>query len=152
MSTNVLSETLALAQVYKTRDRMDDNAAYRKAEQVLELRDELIMTPGYDHLSVGDLLAAAEDEYQIGEAAMAEPVERYVRTMHVECRPLLGGFELIQGSQRIQVPAHAVDRILDTIGQSRAQDRRAAKARRRQAEGRAPFRVVGGRLANEQAA
>lgn len=143
--SNVLSEVLALAQVYKSRDRMDDNAAYRKAEQVLELRDEIMEAPGMAAATSAELLGMAEQEWLIGEAAMAEPVGRYVRTMHVECRPLLGGFELIQGSQRIQVPAHAVDRILDTIGQSRAQDRRAMKARRRMAEGRAPFRVVGGR-------
>lgn len=155
--TNILSEVLALAQLYKTRDRLADNAAYEKAEAVLEIRDELREAPGFETAGAAELLKQAELEHDCCEEAMAEPVGRYVPVRHVECRPLLGGFELIQGNQRIQIPAHAVDRILDAIGHSRALDRQAKKAarihRRRQADGRPWGAVVGGRLAkNEQAA
>lgn len=147
-----LNETLALAQLYKTRDGLRDNPAYDKAEAVLEIRDELAALPELADRTAAELLRLAEMEYAVGEQALEDHLGTYVPVAHVECRPLLGGFEILQGDKRIFIPSHRVAGVLETMRRSLAADKRAQRvtgkrlARRLESGmARPSFRVVAGR-------
>jgi hypothetical protein len=84
--------------------------------------------------------------------ALADHLGTYVPAAHVECRPLLGGFEILQGATRIFIPSHRVAGVLETMRRSLAADKRAQRVTGKRLDGRLraglprpSFRVVAGR-------
>ena len=145
----IINEESLLKQKY-IREGLTPAAAYHKARAVMELRDELAEVPGYDHLSAGELLAAAEHEYQVGEDAVREYVEQVTPPARLTISRSDQGLWLQRGDRPgLLLSGREIAALLDQARRQLTATRKAAKARtitrRRQAEGRPTFAVIAGR-------
>jgi hypothetical protein len=151
--SNVIGRESTLKQKY-IRDGLDAAAAFEKARAVLELIEELrVRCP---ELTEAQLLRDAEQDALASEEAIRDYVDRVERPAKLTIAPLDDGLHLQRGDVDMLLTGHELDALLAHIRARLAANRKSEKRgrihTRRLAEGRDAFRVVGGRLMNEQAA
>lgn len=144
---SIINEESVLKQKY-IRDGMTPADAYRKAVEVMEIRDD--SRAGNPDMPEAELLRQAEQEWSYGEDAIRDVIGRVERKARLVISRTDTGFALQRGRDGIELSDREATSLIDHVRGQLAAARKAQKAaqihRLRQAEGRPPWgAVVAGR-------